>query len=120
VSCFNDLNNEIVWTESVSQARDMLQSWLPLRAVATIADDTRTLSLHVTARAGFGQSFEFQSHSDKPADNSSTELSYRDSLQVILENCILTWPWAAASSPSRGCHRSSKRSTASALLFTDK
>lgn len=42
------------------------------------------------ARAGFGQSFKFHSRSDKPADinDSSAALTYRDSLQMILENCI--------------------------------
>lgn len=42
------------------------------------------------ARAGFGQSFKFHSHSDKPAEvnDSSVALTYRDSLQMILENCI--------------------------------
>lgn len=53
-SCFNDLNNEIVWSESMTQAHSMLRYWTSKPSVATIADNTRTLALNVMARAGFG------------------------------------------------------------------
>ncbi|PSR77198.1 cytochrome P450 [Coniella lustricola] len=92
-SCFNDLNNEVVWSESVSQAQSMVKHWGTMTSVASVADDMRTLTLNVMARAGFGQSFEF-----RPSDYQKTtsdlnkkplQYSYRDSLQIILENCIL-------------------------------
>lgn len=43
------------------------------------------------ARAGFGQSFKFHGHGEKLANvnDPAAVMSYRDSLQMILENCIL-------------------------------
>lgn len=44
------------------------------------------------ARAGFGQSYHFEGRGEQktqPTDPSVVEFSYRDSLQIILENCIL-------------------------------
>lgn len=71
----------------------MLRYWTgaPNRSIATIADDTRTLTLNVMARAGFGQSFHFEGRDEQksPPTDTSVEISYRDSLQIILENCIL-------------------------------
>ncbi|KAK7701198.1 hypothetical protein SLS64_010531 [Diaporthe eres] len=86
-TCFNEPNNEIVWSESLSLARDMLKYWVKKPSISSSADDLRTLSLHVLAGAGFGKSFEFEGHDER----NSTSLSgdYKTSLQRILENCIL-------------------------------
>ncbi|KAJ0108442.1 hypothetical protein J7T55_002046 [Diaporthe amygdali] len=86
-TCFNEKNYEIVWSESLSLARDMLKYWVKKPSINSSADDLRTLSLHVLAGAGFGKSFEFEGHDER----SSTSLSgdYKTSLQMILENCIL-------------------------------
>lgn len=71
----------------------MLGYWSVMSSVASIADDTRTLTLNVMARAGFGQSFKFQGSDNKETatflDKQSLQFSYRDSLQIILENCII-------------------------------
>lgn len=72
----------------------MLRHWTSTasNSITTIADDTRTLTLNVMARAGFGQSFRFEGRGEQKAqlgDTSTVEFSYRDSLQIILENCIL-------------------------------
>ncbi|KAM7219000.1 Cytochrome P450 [Rhypophila decipiens] len=85
-ACFNEPNNEIVWSESLVLATDMLRYWAPKPSVNTVAEDMRTLSLHVLSRAGFGKSFRFQGHDERKASGST---SYKDSLQTILENCIL-------------------------------
>ncbi|KAI0396623.1 cytochrome P450 [Xylariaceae sp. FL0594] len=85
--CFNEQNNEIVWSETVSLAKDMLAYWASKKSLDSVAQDTRTLSLHVLSRAGFGKSFKFQGHEERSEADPST--SYKDSLQVILENCIL-------------------------------
>ncbi|ROW02560.1 hypothetical protein VPNG_07862 [Cytospora leucostoma] len=91
-SSFNDQNNVIVWSEAVAVAHDVLRYWTSRPSVATAADDLRTLSLHVMSRAGFGKSFKFQGHDEReaaaPADISMT---YKESLQIILENCILVF-----------------------------
>ncbi|TVY16155.1 Cytochrome P450 4d8 [Lachnellula arida] len=86
-SCFNEQNNEIVWSESVVQARDMLRYWSTNSPVNSTADDTRTLSLNVLSSAGFGKSYKFQGHNEESLGNVAT--SYKESLQTILDNCIL-------------------------------
>ncbi len=86
-TCFNEQNNAIVWTESVTLARDMVRYWASRPTVRSTADDTRTLSLHVLSRAGFGKSFPFQGHEERSETNVATD--YKQSLQVVLDNCIL-------------------------------
>ncbi|KAI1844662.1 hypothetical protein JX266_009118 [Neoarthrinium moseri] len=89
-SSFNDHTNQIVWSESITVANDMLRYWCSKGSVQTAADDLRTLSLHVMSRAGFGKSFKFQGHDERetsPPDG--LPLNYKDSLKIILENCIL-------------------------------
>ncbi|KAI0902826.1 cytochrome P450 [Ustulina deusta] len=86
-SCFNEPNNEIVWSETLLLAKDMLSYWTSKKSIDSVAHDTRTLSLHVLSRAGFGKSFKFQGHGERSESNPST--SYKDSLQLILENCVL-------------------------------
>ncbi|KUI70320.1 Cytochrome P450 4X1 [Cytospora mali] len=86
-SCFNEQNYEIVWSESLSLARDMLQYWSKRSSITTSADDLRTLSLHVLTGAGFGKHFKFEGHEERTDTNVSA--SYKNALQMILENCIL-------------------------------
>ncbi len=86
-TCFNEQNNEVVWSESLSLARDMLAYWSRQASVTTSADDLRTLSLHVLSGAGFGKSFKFEGHTER--SDTSTSANYKNSLQTILENCIL-------------------------------
>lgn len=86
-SCFNERYNEVVWSESISQATDMIRYWLSRPSVQSTADDLRTLSLGVLSKAGFGKSFNFEGHDETSHANPAT--SYKDCLQLILENCIL-------------------------------
>ncbi|KAG8159910.1 hypothetical protein KVR01_010547 [Diaporthe batatas] len=87
---FNDQNNRIVWSESINVASDVLQYWISERSVKTTADDTRTLALHVMSRAGFGRSFKFQGRTkDSANDSNGPTMNYKDSLKMILDNCVL-------------------------------
>jgi cytochrome P450 len=86
-TCFNEHNNDNVWAESLVLAGDMLRYWSSKPSVTTVAHDTRTLSLHVLSRAGFGKSFKFEGHEERT--ELSRSASYKDSLQLILENCVL-------------------------------
>ncbi|RYC61640.1 hypothetical protein CHU98_g4574 [Xylaria longipes] len=87
-SCFNESTNEVVWTESLSLAVDMLHYWSSKTAVKTTADDVRTLSLHVLSKAGFGKSYPFQGpHTSTSAASHAT--NYKESLQEVLDNCVL-------------------------------
>ncbi|RYP41934.1 hypothetical protein DL767_000671 [Monosporascus sp. MG133] len=86
--CFNEHNNEIVWSETISLASDMLHYWTSKASVKSTADDLRTLSLHVLSRAGFGKSFKFEGHDERQSSISPSS-SYKESLQTILENLVL-------------------------------
>ncbi|KAI0141858.1 putative cytochrome P450 [Xylariaceae sp. FL1272] len=87
MSCFNERYNETVWSESISQANDMIRYWLARPSIRTTADDARTLSLDVLSKVGFGTSFRFEGSEE--ASHAKPAESYKQSLQLILENCIL-------------------------------
>ncbi|KAI1171061.1 cytochrome P450 [Nemania sp. FL0916] len=86
--CFNEQNNQVAWTEALTLATDMLDYWMKKSSLPTAADDLRTLSLHVLSKAGFGKSFKFQGYDDKNS-SVSPSANYKESLQTILENCVL-------------------------------
>ncbi|KAK4097301.1 cytochrome P450 [Parathielavia hyrcaniae] len=86
-TCFSEQNNEVVWSESLSLACDMLDYWSRQPSVTTSAEDLRTLTLHVLSGAGFGKFYRFEGHTER--SDSSVSASYKSSLQIILENCVL-------------------------------
>ncbi|KAK4214222.1 cytochrome P450 [Rhypophila decipiens] len=105
-SCFSETTNKIVWSETLSQGKDMLQYWGTPRhetstspgGVNTTAKDLRTLSLHVLSQAGFGKSTKFGGHTNKMKEfedkSDGTEFSssndwYCEALRIVLDNCIL-------------------------------
>ncbi|TVY12897.1 Secologanin synthase [Lachnellula arida] len=85
-ACFNEHNNELVWSESILQAMGILRSWSSKPSTNSVADDTRTLSLHVMSSAGFGKSYEFRGAEEASTARDSS--SYKESLKLILDNCI--------------------------------
>ncbi|KJZ70913.1 hypothetical protein HIM_09706 [Hirsutella minnesotensis 3608] len=87
--CFNEQNNEIVWSESVALAGDMLRYWSSKTSIRSADHDFRTFSLHVLSRAGFGKSFKFRGHDEKKPEGVTSSSNYKESLHTILENCIL-------------------------------
>ncbi|KAM3082576.1 hypothetical protein ACMFMF_002234 [Clarireedia jacksonii] len=85
---FNDQNNSLVWIEALRQADEMLQFWKSLPEPITRTNtDTRTFSLHVLSGAGFGKSYAFKQSGQEV--KSGRTFNYRDSLALILENCLL-------------------------------
>lgn len=64
----------------------MLTYWSSKSSIKSVADDTRTLSLHVLSSAGFGKSYPYRGSEELPSAEDST--SYKDSLKIILDNCI--------------------------------
>ncbi|KAI1163350.1 cytochrome P450 [Nemania serpens] len=86
-SCFNDSTSEVVWAESLALATDMLKFWSSKDAVGSTADDVGTLSLHVLSKVGFGKSFKFQSQDAH--DTINPALNYKESLKMVLDNCVL-------------------------------
>ncbi|KAK4117833.1 cytochrome P450 [Canariomyces notabilis] len=91
--CFNEQNNEIVWKEALTLARDVLSYWTSKPSINTAADDLRTLSLHVLSRAGFGKSFKFESQEDHQRASgdkaTASSMNHKKALETILENCVL-------------------------------
>jgi hypothetical protein len=74
-----------VWSESLQQASDMARSW-NTDEFKSCSKDTRTLSLNILAATGFKKPFAFRPAGEDAVEDS--KLSYRDSLQVILDNII--------------------------------
>lgn len=66
----------------------MLQYWTSKASISSSDQDLRTLSLHVLSRAAFGKSFKFEG-TDERDPASSPSGNYKQSLQTILENCVL-------------------------------
>jgi cytochrome P450 len=97
---FNERNSSLVWTESVRQAREMLQGWLSKgydRTTGTV-EDTSLLALHVLTGAGFGISYPFDSELKTPAAGHS--MSYRDALQTVISHVFVTVMIGSAKVPS--------------------
>ncbi|KAI1299045.1 cytochrome P450 [Xylaria venustula] len=86
---FNESIMEFVWEESLRQARNMLRCWVSASesGIRSVKKDTRTLSLNVLASAAFRKSYEFRGSAEPAINNEAT--SYRDSLQIVLDNIIL-------------------------------
>jgi cytochrome P450 len=78
-----------VWDESVSQAHQMITAWTKGDAVIRVAKDTRTLSLNVLAAISFQKSFKFESSASEKSADADESFSYRDALQMVLDNALL-------------------------------
>lgn len=78
---------KLVWTESLYQAREMLQTWTSTNnpGITSIAKDMRTLSLNVLAATGFRRSYKFRSANQPESDEAHV---HRDALQIVLDNSI--------------------------------
>jgi cytochrome P450 len=98
---FNERNSNLVWRESISQAGDMLQSWMSASSTGGITStdsDTMTLALHVLTAAGFGKSYKFAGGLTKPADGHS--MTYKEALKIILKHILLTIVMSFAQFPA--------------------
>ncbi|KAF9697251.1 hypothetical protein EKO04_005117 [Ascochyta lentis] len=128
---FTEKNNELVWRQSLAQARGMLDYWLQQPSVSTIADDTKVFTLNVLAAAIFNKPYAFQSatgskNNTGPRDDSSL---YRDSLGQILayiipificgEHGLQSW-WAPKSWKSAGKAIATFRDYVSGLIREER
>ncbi|ATZ48994.1 hypothetical protein BCIN_04g02000 [Botrytis cinerea B05.10] len=89
---FAEKNNELVWEQSLAQAKGMLKYWTeqakqPIRSTHL---DTKNFSLNVLAAAMFNEIYPFESQeADKPnAHENDKSYQYRDSLSTILTSII--------------------------------
>lgn len=76
-----------VWDESIRQTRQMLSVWTR-QGISSVARDTRTVSLNVLAAIGFRRPFDFKTLNKEPSEMNG-KFSYRDALQIVLDNAIL-------------------------------
>lgn len=75
-----------VWNEVVSQAMQMRNFWRRQADVRLTHKHTRRFTLNVLSANGFGDAVEF----DPPkVEQMSGDLSYAESLRLILDNCVL-------------------------------
>ena len=85
---FNESMMKFVWTESLNQARQMLQTWTYAATssiIPSVPNDLRTLSLNVLASHGFHRSYKFCSSKNQGLDEAQR---YRDSLETVLDNAL--------------------------------
>lgn len=76
-----------VWAESVKQTTQMLESWSANDGnIFSYSKDTRRLSLNVLAATGFNRSYNFAKTGS--GDGATGAASYRDALQIVLDNII--------------------------------
>ena len=66
----------------------MIQYWSSKPAINSVADDTRTVSLHVMSGAAFGKSYAFRGSREINASTKEYLSSYGEALRVILDRCI--------------------------------
>ncbi|KAK0747379.1 cytochrome P450 [Apiosordaria backusii] len=88
-SCFTEQANAFVWSDTVTRAHDMLRYWASKPRLTTAADDLRTLSLGIMSQVGFGEDSKFEGHEERLRAGGTSTTSYKDTLQEILENCVL-------------------------------
>jgi hypothetical protein len=78
----------LVWTECIRQANEMLDFWKDCSDIRQTGKDVRRFSLHVLTSTGFGKSYHFDRCTDENVRERDS-MTYKDSLSLILENCIL-------------------------------
>ncbi|KAF2851336.1 cytochrome P450, partial [Plenodomus tracheiphilus IPT5] len=96
---FNELANNIAWTESLNQVREMLTGWIQegTNGSLGIHRDTRSATLNVLAATGFNQSYKFH----ETSVSEKHEESYRAALFTLMDNSLFMQlvPKAVLSSP---------------------
>lgn len=66
----------------------MIQYWSSKPSINTVADDTRTVSLHVMSGAAFGKSYPFRGSEKASSSAMEDSSSYGEALRLILDRCI--------------------------------
>ena len=97
---FGEKNNQLVWTETLAQTRDMLNGWFGENkertgSLRTIADDAMRLSLHIISSAGFGvpmvwpgSDVDEKKAAQEPKFVNGHKMTYTDALGSLLHNIV--------------------------------
>lgn len=120
---FTESNNQLVWQESLHQARSMMNSWIradDASKTSTIISDvsaaTMRLSLYVISKAGFGVRLlwpheEIEQNGQVDAIPEGHTMTYKDALSTLLENIIpvmLLPRWFLTRAPFKGIQTASQ------------
>jgi cytochrome P450 len=89
---FTEKNNELVWTQSLEQAKGMLEYWTERcrRPIRSTSEDTKILTLNVLAAALFNKVYAFEGQAEESQNRHDDDQSYtyRASLSTILGSII--------------------------------
>lgn len=89
---FTEKNNELVWQQSLQQAKGMLDYWTQRadQPIRSTPQDTKIFTLNVLAAALFNKVYPYEGSGEENLDRHATDKSYqyRDSLNTILGSII--------------------------------
>lgn len=66
----------------------MIRYWSSKPSISSVADDTRTVSLHVMSGAAFGKSYLFRGSEEINSSPKEVSSNYGEALRLILDRCI--------------------------------
>ncbi|KAL8974704.1 MAG: hypothetical protein Q9197_001073 [Variospora fuerteventurae] len=87
-SSFNEQVNQRVWMESIIQSTGLIHYWSSKSSITSVAQDTRTVSLHVMSGAIFGKSYPFRGADEDVPTTAENSSGYGEALKTILDRCI--------------------------------
>jgi cytochrome P450 len=88
---FTEKNNELVWQQSLSQAKGMLEYWThSAEPIRSTHKDSKIFTLNVLAAALFNKVYPFDAQTKAKAQQNTDDKSYqyRESLSTILSSII--------------------------------
>lgn len=87
---FTEKNNELVWRQTLAQAKGMLEYWIEHQPIRTLGEDTKVFTLNVLAAAVFNKSYPFEGSAAATTGAHARDESYeyRDSMSKLLNYVI--------------------------------
>lgn len=88
---FSEINNKLVWKETLDLSQTMVTKWAGTgmsKTTAQVAPDTMRLSLEIIGRAGLGQQMEWDEGDDSQALPMGHTMSFSSSFQFIALNIL--------------------------------
>lgn len=89
---FTEKNNELVWQQSLAQAKGMLEYWTQRaqQPIHSTHEDTKIFTLNVLATALFNKVYPYEGHAEEKRNRHANDKSYqyRGSLSTILTSII--------------------------------
>lgn len=74
--------------ESIIQSTGLIHYWSSKSSITSVAQDTRTVSLHVMSGAIFGKSYPFRGADEDVPTTAENSSGYGEALKTILDRCI--------------------------------